>query len=48
MKIESCPNCGEPIIEGRLNCIKCGSMYPDVSERHLDWDPTEADGSNQD
>jgi hypothetical protein len=41
MKESNCPNCGEPIVEGRLNCIKCGAVYPDSSERELTWDPTE-------
>jgi uncharacterized Zn finger protein (UPF0148 family) len=40
MTIESCPTCGEPVVEGRVNCNKCGSVYPDISERELTWDPT--------
>lgn len=43
MTEETCPNCGEPVIEGRLNCAKCGAAYPDVSERDLTWDPTAED-----
>jgi hypothetical protein len=39
----TCPNCGEPIVEGRLNCIKCGAVYPDADERELTWDPTEGE-----
>jgi hypothetical protein len=28
-------------VEGRLNCIKCGAVYPDLAERELTWDPSE-------
>lgn len=41
MSEATCPSCGEPIVEGRLNCIKCGAVYPDAGERELTWDPTE-------
>ena len=34
-----CPECGAPIVEGRLNCAECGATYPDASERELDLDP---------
>jgi uncharacterized membrane protein YvbJ len=47
MKIESCPTCGEPAVEGRLNCVKCGAMYPDVGERDMTWDPTEEEKTTQ-
>ena len=40
MSIESCQNCGEPVVEGRLNCIKFGVVYPDIGERSLTWDST--------
>jgi len=41
MNVETCAKCGEPIVEGRFNCIKCGSVYPDLNERELTWDPSE-------
>ena len=41
MSSESCSQCGEPVVEGRLNCTKCGALYPDIGERELTWDPTE-------
>jgi uncharacterized Zn finger protein (UPF0148 family) len=40
MTIDTCAKCGEPVVEGRLNCSKCGALYPDISERELTWDPT--------
>jgi uncharacterized Zn finger protein (UPF0148 family) len=40
MTTETCPSCGATVVEGRLNCIKCGASYPDISERELTWDPT--------
>ena len=36
-----CPNCGEPKVEGRLNCPKCGAGYPDLEEREFERDPDE-------
>ena len=36
-----CVRCGEPVVEGRLNCIKCGATYPEPDERDMDWDPTQ-------
>ena len=36
-----CPNCGEPKVEGRLNCPKCGESYPDLEDRDLERDPDE-------
>ncbi|MEA2499383.1 MAG: hypothetical protein QOH26_1788 [Actinomycetota bacterium] len=47
MTIESCPKCGEPIVEGRLNCSKCGAMYPDISDRELTWDPSEDENKEE-
>jgi len=41
MTLESCDKCGEPVVEGRLNCIKCGAIYPDFADKELTWDPTE-------
>ena len=41
MTVEACPSCGEPIVEGRINCVKCGAVYPDANERELTWDPTD-------
>lgn len=36
-----CPSCGEPKVEGRLNCAKCGAAYPDMEEREFERDPEE-------
>jgi uncharacterized Zn finger protein (UPF0148 family) len=44
MSQSTCPRCGEPIVEGRLNCIKCGAVYPDAGDRELTWDPTGQEG----
>jgi hypothetical protein len=41
MSESTCANCGEPIVEGRLNCSKCGAVYPDAGERELTWDPSD-------
>jgi uncharacterized membrane protein YvbJ len=41
MSIEACPTCGAATVEGRINCVKCGAVYPDAEERELTWDPTE-------
>lgn len=41
MNAETCTQCGEPVVEGRLNCAKCGAVYPDVTERDMTWDPTQ-------
>jgi uncharacterized Zn finger protein (UPF0148 family) len=41
MTADSCARCGEPVVEGRLNCGKCGSLYPDLSDRNMTWDPSE-------
>jgi uncharacterized Zn finger protein (UPF0148 family) len=38
---EACPNCGAPILEGRLNCAKCGQVYPSPEGRDLEKDPGE-------
>lgn len=43
MNIDVCAECGEPTVEGRLNCIKCGALYPDLGEREMTWDPTEGE-----
>lgn len=45
MNESTCPNCGSPVVEGRLNCPKCGTCYPDITERELTWDPTKEDAS---
>lgn len=47
MKVETCPKCGEPIVEGRFNCMKCGSAYPDLDERQLTWDPSKDDETDR-
>ncbi|MEA2499666.1 MAG: hypothetical protein QOH26_2071 [Actinomycetota bacterium] len=36
-----CPECGEPKVEGRLNCAKCGAAYPDLEEREFEKDPAD-------
>lgn len=38
---EKCPECGEPVVEGRLNCPKCGSAYDNLEEKELERDPEE-------
>ena len=38
---ETCPNCGAQVLEGRLNCAKCGAVYPLPEERDLARDPDE-------
>jgi hypothetical protein len=35
----SCENCGEPTVEGRMNCPQCGTVYPDAGERELERNP---------
>ena len=40
MSQATCDNCGEPVVEGRFNCPKCGCTYADVDTRDLTWDPT--------
>lgn len=40
MTSETCEKCGAAVVEGRLNCIKCGALYPDLTDRELTWDPT--------
>ena len=47
MTIEACPKCGTPVVEGRLNCGKCGAVYPDVNERELTWDPSEDESKEE-
>jgi hypothetical protein len=37
----------EPVVEGRINCIKCGALYPDASERELTWDPAPDDDNDE-
>lgn len=37
--IAECPSCGEPTVENRINCSKCGAAYPDMQERPLELDP---------
>jgi len=34
-----CPNCGEQKLRGRLNCLRCGRVYPDIKRRELERDP---------
>ena len=46
MSGDVCPNCGEPIVEGRMNCGKCGATYPDAEERELTWDPSQEEEEN--
>lgn len=41
MDAETCSQCGEPVVEGRLNCVKCGALYPDITGRDMTWDPTD-------
>jgi uncharacterized Zn finger protein (UPF0148 family) len=38
---EKCPECGEPVVEGRLNCPKCGSAYANLESKELERDPEE-------
>jgi uncharacterized Zn finger protein (UPF0148 family) len=38
---EKCPECGEPVVEGRLNCPKCGSAYANLEDKDLERDPEE-------
>ena len=38
---QTCHECGTPILEGRLNCIKCGTTYPSPGERDLERNPEE-------
>jgi uncharacterized Zn finger protein (UPF0148 family) len=38
---ETCPNCGAPIVEGRINCAQCGAVYPSPEERDLERNPDE-------
>jgi hypothetical protein len=47
MSVETCLNCGEPVVEGRINCGKCGEVYPDAADRKLTWDPTDGEGNNK-
>ncbi len=47
MPDEKCSACGEPVVEGRLNCIKCGALYPDYTDRDLTWNPTEDEGEGR-
>ena len=37
--IAECPKCGEPTVENRVNCPKCGAAYPDMEEHPLEMDP---------
>ena len=37
--VDKCPNCGAPVVEGRINCAKCGAVYPDAATRDLEKDP---------
>jgi uncharacterized Zn finger protein (UPF0148 family) len=38
---ERCPGCGELVVEGRLNCPKCGSAYTNLDDKELERDPQE-------
>ena len=38
---EKCPKCGEPKVEGRLNCVKCGAVYSDGKGRDFERDHEE-------
>jgi uncharacterized Zn finger protein (UPF0148 family) len=38
---EKCPECGEPVVEGRTNCPKCGTAYANLEEKVLERDPEE-------
>lgn len=38
---EACTNCGEPLVEGRINCPKCGTVYPDPGKRSFEKNPDE-------
>jgi uncharacterized Zn finger protein (UPF0148 family) len=38
---EKCPECGEPVVEGRTNCPKCGSAYANLEDKELERDPEE-------
>lgn len=39
MPVDLCPSCGEPTVNDRLNCPKCGAAYPDLEERGFESDP---------
>jgi uncharacterized OB-fold protein len=41
MAQEKCRECGEQVVEGRLNCPKCGSAYPNLESKELERDPDE-------
>lgn len=41
MAQEKCPECGEPVVEGRLNCPKCGTAYENLEEKELERNPEE-------
>jgi uncharacterized Zn finger protein (UPF0148 family) len=41
MPDEKCPECGEPVVEGRLNCPNCGSVYENLENKDLERDPEE-------
>ena len=41
MADESCPRCGAPVAEGRINCPECGAAYEDLSSKDFERDPEE-------
>ena len=38
---EKCPECGAPVVEGRLNCPECGSVYKNLDDKELERNPEE-------
>jgi uncharacterized Zn finger protein (UPF0148 family) len=41
MPEEKCPECGAPVVEGRLNCPECGSVYKNLDDKELERNPEE-------
>lgn len=44
MSEDVCRSCGEPVVEGRINCPNCGHAYPQIEERPLHPDPDKQGG----
>ena len=38
---QTCSECGEPKVEGRINCARCGAAYADMGSRELERNPDE-------
>lgn len=41
MADERCLECGESVVEGRLNCARCGAVYGNVADKELERNPQE-------